>query len=371
MSESIELTLLGRYLDEVATPTERAAVEAWIGSDPERRAAIAELRRAWRAEGRALGARGRYDVSAAWARVARQLGIAVADTEVVRAFTSRRVERSIPLRQLGPAGARVGLWAAAIVVALVVSGGGAWLALRGRTPPPAATAPAMREYAAGRGQRAIIRLLDGSEVMLNVDSKLRIPATFGVTRRDVYLDGEAYFTVLHDTTRPFAVHTAHGVARDVGTRFGVRAYADDPVERVMVAEGAVAVAAVPPVRDTVAAPVPRGAPEVSLHAGELVTLSPSGEVTLVRHANVARELAWTRGRLEFHDASLSEVARRLGRWYDLDVHITDPQLARRPVTGSYGDEPIVHVLTVITAAVGARFEWRGRTVTISPADGAH
>jgi transmembrane sensor len=366
MSESIELTLLGRYLDETASPIERAAVEAWIGADAERRAAIAELRRAWSAEARVLA--GRYDVSAAWARVARQLGAAVVD--VVPAPAPRRVERSIPLRQLGPAGARVGVWAAAIVVALAVSGGGAWLAFRGHTPPPAAPAPAMREYAAARGQRAIIRLLDGSEVMLNVDSRLRIPATFGTTRRDVYLDGEAYFTVLHDTTRPFAVHTAHGVARDVGTKFGVRAYADDPVERVMVAEGAVAVTAVSPVTDTAVAPMPRATPDVPIHAGQLATLAPSGDVTLVRRANVARELAWTRGRLEFRDVSLGEVARRLGRWYDLDVHITDPQLARRPVTGSYGDEPIVHVLTVITAAVGARFEWRGRTVTISPADGA-
>ena len=55
----------------------------------------------------------------------------------------------------------------------------------------------------------------------------------------------------------------------------------------------------------------------------------------------------------------------LFRSYDLDVRVADPALGRRPVTGSYGDEPVAQVLTLITAAVGARYQWQGRSVTIS------
>lgn len=107
-----------------------------------------------------------------------------------------------------------------------------------------------------------------------------------------------------------------------------------------------------------------------MHAGQVATLSRAGRVRVDPTANVAHELAWTRGRLEFEGVPLGDAARRLGRWYDLDVRVTDPNLARRPVTGSYGDEPITHVLTVITAAVGARYELQGRSVTISAAGGA-
>jgi ferric-dicitrate binding protein FerR (iron transport regulator) len=88
-------------------------------------------------------------------------------------------------------------------------------------------------------------------------------------------------------------------------------------------------------------------------------------VRVLKRANVADELAWTRGRLVFGSVPLEEAARRLGRWYDLDVRVADPELARRPVTGSYGDEPVAQVLTLITAAVGARYDWQGRSVTIS------
>ena len=65
------------------------------------------------------------------------------------------------------------------------------------------------------------------------------------------------------------------------------------------------------------------------------------------------------------DLPLGEAARALGRWYDLDVRVADPELAGRPVTGSYRDEPVAQVLTLITAAVGARYDWVGRSVTIS------
>jgi ferric-dicitrate binding protein FerR (iron transport regulator) len=66
---------------------------------------------------------------------------------------------------------------------------------------------------------------------------------------------------------------------------------------------------------------------------------------------------------------LGEVAQRLGRWYDLDIRV-DTALAGRPVTGSYGDEPVAQVLTLITAAVGARYQWDGRAVTIATAAAA-
>ena len=217
----------------------------------------------------------------------------------------------------------------------------------------------MRDYATPRGRRAVFRLLDGTEITLNADSRLRVPVRFGARQRDVYLDGEAYFSVVHDAARSFVVHTARSAIRDVGTRFGVHAYADGAGDRVAVAEGTVAVAV----------PAAPAAGETPLRAGQVATLSSAGAVHVLRGANVTAELAWTRGRLVFGSLPLGEAAQRLGRWYDLDVRVADSELAHRPVTGSYGDEPVTQVLTLITAAVGARYEWRGRSVTISTANG--
>src|SRR5207248_11389571 len=105
-------------------------------------------------------------------------------------------------------------------------------------------------------------------------------------------------------------------------------------ERVAVIEGAVAVA------------------ETVVHAGQVATRSRAGGVHVVSRAKVEDELAWTRGRLVFESVPLSEVVQRLGRWYDLDIRVDDPVLADRPVTGSYGDEPVAQVLRSEERRVG-------------------
>src|SRR5256886_3806546 len=71
-SPTIHLGALARYLDGTASPEDHAAVEAWIGTDPARRAAVATLQPAWDADARRLGAP--YDVDAAWRRFETRYG---------------------------------------------------------------------------------------------------------------------------------------------------------------------------------------------------------------------------------------------------------------------------------------------------------
>ena len=318
---TVDFVALGRYLNGQASQEERAAVEAWLGADAEHRAAVAALQAVWAADARHHQAP--YDTDAAWRRLRRGVG------------RTARPARSMASRWRPPA------IAAGLVVLLGV-GGAWWLGAH-----PIARPPALREYATPKGRRAVFRLLDGTEITLNADSRLGVPVRFAARGRDVYLEGEAYFSVVHDTARPFVVHTPRSAIRDIGTRFGVHAYGDAAAERVAVAEGAVVLA------------------ETPLRAGQVATLSGAGAVRVLDGADVMNELAWTRGRLVFTSVPLSEAAQRLGRWYDLDVLVIDSALARRPITGSYSNEPVSEVLTLITSAVGARYEWRGRSVTIS------
>ena len=327
---TVDFVALGHYLNGQASQEERAAVEAWLGADAERRAAVAALQAVWAADARHYEAP--YDTDVAWRRLRR---------DVAR---TARPARSVASRWRPPA-------IAAGLVVLLGAGGAWWLRAH-----PVARPPALREYATPKGRRAVFRLLDGTEITLNADSRLGVPVRFAPRGRDVYLEGEAYFSVVHDTARPFVVHTPHSAIRDIGTRFGVHAYGDAAAERVAVAEGAVALA------------LPaQPAAETSLRAGQVATLSRAGAVRVLEGADVMNELAWTRGRLVFTSVPLSEAAQRLGRWYDLDVLVIDSTLARRPITGSYSNEPVSEVLTLITSAVGARYEWRGRSVTISTA----
>src|SRR2546423_4230207 len=236
---TVDFVALGRYLNGQASQEERAAVEAWLGAGAERRAAVAALQAVWAADVRYSQAP--YDTDAAWRRLRR--GVA----------RTARPAKSVASRWRPPA-------VAAGLVVLLGIGGVWWLGAH-----PVARRPALREYATPKGRRAVFRLLDGTEITLNADSRLGVPVRFAALGRDVYLEGEAYFSVVHDTARPFVVHTPRSAIRDIGTRFGVHAYGA-AAERVAVAEGAVALALpaqpgapAPPLRAGPVAPLPRPA----------------------------------------------------------------------------------------------------------------
>src|SRR5262249_19827673 len=94
--------------------------------------------------------------------------------------------------------------------------------------PSAATPRAIRtrsrEFSTQRGQRAEIRLNDGTRVILAAESRIVVPPDFDSTARLVTLTGQASFDVVHNAARPFIVRAGAALIRDIGTRFDVRAY---------------------------------------------------------------------------------------------------------------------------------------------------
>jgi len=332
MSESIDLRVLARYFDGTATAAERDEVVSWIGADLERRAAVAELAASWASDARSLEAR--YDTDAAWSRLATDLH-----------FPSRR---SQPSRR--PARAwqtpRLAAWAATIVAA--VSLGGWWLSAR-RVPAVEPVPPAERVYRTARAQRAVVRLSDGSEVTLNADSRLRIPGDFGPAKRELYLEGEGFFDVVHDSAAPFTVHTTRGITRDLGTKFSVRAYPDDTRKpfAVVVAEGAVSIAGATE-RDSLV-----------LRAAESGYVTADGQLRAEHGIDVKALLGWTEGRLEFRNAPLREVVPVLARWYDADVRIGDPTLGDYPITATLTGERFTEAVASIARVLNARVVKRG------------
>ncbi|WP_157960902.1 FecR family protein [Nubsella zeaxanthinifaciens] len=86
-----------------------------------------------------------------------------------------------------------------------------------------------------------ILLPDGSTVWLNKNAHLKYPSSFTTNAREVYLSGEAYFDIKHDSNKPFLVHTGNLVTRVLGTAFNVKAKQNTPIIEVTVTRGKVAV----------------------------------------------------------------------------------------------------------------------------------
>lgn len=91
-------------------------------------------------------------------------------------------------------------------------------------------------------QKRSIILSDGSKIWINASSELRYPKTFAGNKREVYLSGEAYFDIQHDSSKPFIVHTGKVKTTVLGTAFDIKANPQSGTVTVTVTRGKVSVA---------------------------------------------------------------------------------------------------------------------------------
>jgi ferric-dicitrate binding protein FerR (iron transport regulator) len=196
-------------------------------------------------------------------------------------------------------------------------------------------------------------------------SRLRESPGFNGDARDVWLDGEAYFEVVHDAAKPFRVHTARAVAQDLGTKFLVRAYAESPDVRVVVADGLVSLRRTRDSAATRAAPAAEGSPDsLLLRPRELGRLDAEGRLTSQSGVALDDYTAWISGRLVFTDTPRRDASPRLGRWYAAELRLGDPDLGRETFTATLTHEPLSDVVRLLAATVRARVEQRGDTLVL-------
>jgi transmembrane sensor len=371
MQDDIDPHLLERFLAGDCTDAERERVVRWVDGIPKRQALIHALRMAWTH----LDARSRhYDSASAWESVAAKLDSAGSDAGLPNAPERRlppprsamAARESRPKLRAMRASAPPSPWrvaAAALVMVGVASTGVWWLS--SRATHRLATKAAPREVSTPRGQRATIRLADGSVVTLAPASRLLESANFSVETRDVWLDGEAYFEVAHDATKPFRVHTRRGIARDLGTSFLVQAYSGSPEVQVVVADGLVSL------RRASNSPSPAtstGAAEASdsllLRPRELGSIDSEGRLTMRSGVALDDYTAWTSGRLVFTGTPLREAIPRLSRWYDVEIKLGDADLEHETFTATLTHEPISEIVRLLAATVQARVEQRGDTLIL-------
>jgi transmembrane sensor len=254
-------------------------------------------------------------------------------------LSRRQPARAIPWRWVTAAALAAGMAATAAVPLMRRSSG----AVDERTMRTAA------------GERLVVRLSDSTVVTLGPATVLHVRTN--ATRRNVALEGEAQFNVVHDSRRPFVVSAGAARATDVGTRFVVRAYSGDTAVQIAVIDGIVSLSSA--ARTATAA--------IMLRAGEVGVVARDSSVRRAPAQIAASYAAWVDGRLSFDDTPLSAVGAELGRWFDVDIRITDSTLARRHVTATYNDARLADVLAALTTTLHAGYARTGRSIVIAPA----
>ncbi len=178
------------------------------------------------------------------------------------------------------------------------------------------------EFATALGERKHVALPDGSVIDLNSRSRLQV--RFEQDRRVIELaEGEALFSVAHDTSRPFVVEAGNGKVTVTGTRFDVRR--DVTQTRVAVEQGTVKVQGRDAADDQF----------ISLTAGLGTHVDAQGKVAAAYAVNPAQLTAWRSGKLVFNNASLSEVAAEVSRYRDKPLTVTNPSVASLRLTSVF------------------------------------
>lgn len=152
-----------------------------------------------------------------------------------------------------------------------------------------------------------ISLPDGSTVWLHSNTTLTYMAEKEDQKREVKLDGEAYFDIKHDEEKPFYVKAGDVSVRVLGTEFNVNAYGDNEDIEVSLHEGSVAMMA--------------NNKTVKLRPGEEGKFDADRNSLFVKKGDVDFAKSWTSESLRFENKNLREVCRYLSKWYSVDIII--------------------------------------------------
>ncbi len=347
--------LLARYLAGECSEAEAAAVRRYLMARPNAARALEQY--LLHLDGAASRPES-PDSGASWAALRARLAGVDQEASPGRVSTARGADppggtpgssgaRRRPFGALGVPG-RSARWqrvAAAAIAASVAAVAALGYEPARRTGVAAPSPP--RTYATAFRQRAELTLSDGTRVRVAPASRLRVAADFGAERRDVYLEGEAYFEVVHDETRPFTVFARNASASDLGTAFSVRSYPEDQAVRVVVRDGAVALSGVG-----------------RLDAGDVGRLHAEGRGSVQRGADVDALLGWLDGGLTFDDVPLGGVLQDMRRWYGVDVRLADSSLASLPFTGVLTGLPPRAAVDLVGATLGLRVVRDGDQVSL-------
>ena len=189
-------------------------------------------------------------------------------------------------------------------------------------------------------QKLEVQLPDGSIANLNSGSKIEYYENFEDDKREVRLEGEAFFSVKKDG-RPFTIKTENAVTKVLGTKFNVWARAKET--RVIVKEGKVSLAE--NIYNN----------EVILIKGEASKVVESNSPIKPTKVDPEYLLGWLNDKLVFSNTTLKEISNELERKYNVQIDINDNDILEYNLTGTFENEKIDTVLTKICLALNLKY----------------
>ena len=181
---------------------------------------------------------------------------------------------------------------------------------------------AMQTITVPAGKRINITLVDGTNVWLNARTSLSYPVKFGKNNRQVVLDGEAYFDVTKDKSKPFIVQTDNYNVEVLGTQFDVNAYSETGEFETTLMSGSVKVAS-------------------ASDSTQKITLKPNNKVFLqdgklhVTAVDDYNPYRWKEGLICFKNETFTSIMKDFEKYYGLTIQVKNKNVFKYVYTGKF------------------------------------
>ncbi|MDR1201003.1 MAG: FecR domain-containing protein [Tannerellaceae bacterium] len=168
-----------------------------------------------------------------------------------------------------------------------------------------------------KGKRSTLVFEDGSKMWINAGTRVVYPVVFAEDKREIYIDGEAYFDISREERRPFIVKTETFTIDVLGTSFNIMAYEKDFVQHVVLVSGTVKVHS----KDQ----------DDAILSPDDMYLSDNGSAQ-IKKVDVSDYISWTSGMYQYKSDRLDVIMKRLSRYYGKEI-ICEPDVAHLRFSG--------------------------------------
>jgi transmembrane sensor len=362
-SKDISLESLIKFIDGSIVDAEKQHVDEWLNANPQNWFFFQKLKQAWFLPDDIFVLQ-KENIEKDWNNILMQM--------------HKNEDDQTQKSRMKLSSAYFGVWIrVAAVILIIVSLLGAYFIGRSNNQSQAQLPTiSYNEIIVPKGQRSLVTLSDGSKIWINAGSKFRFSNQFDSKIREVWLEGEAFFKVAKDKSKPFYVHTSDLNLKVHGTSFNVKAYAEEDIIETTLVEGSVSFEIL----------------KATKEQSKEVFLIPNHKAiylkkeTTVVNEEIKREInkpleprkiiiskaikvepiiSWTEGKLEFADETFDNIAVKLERKYDVKIYIDNEDIKKICYTGVLKNVSIEQALKAIQLSMPINYSIKDNIVRIS------
>lgn len=315
--ENLRLILL--HISGEGSTDEERQMQDWLVQHPQNQEEFEKIKRVWETSGQ-IGATP-IDVDAEWAKFR------------AKHFNEQKAEPRVIRFPFG----RTAIFVAAAAAVLI----GLFVGVRYFASP--------ETYSTGAGQRLLVSLEDGTEVVLGESSVLQVSRNFNKEKREVELQGEGFFTVAKNPHKVFEITGPQTGIRVLGTEFHLTA--DKAKNAVGVAEGKVAY--------------------WTFNLADTLILTKGEEGVVAQNKLTGRKTSspnfdsWKTGSFIFENEPVAEVLESLQDRYVFNVANSQKlENSGCRFSGKFKNQPLEEVLSELALVMGLEYGWKESTLTV-------